>query len=772
MKLNTFFKITTAIVILMCVALTANAQYLLGSFQGASDPTDAGWVDPNNSDPITTDPTASFVAAGVSSYPLSLNMSAAGQAGSFGYPSLQLDFSPAQVAAFNTNSWVTFTFSVPAETNTGGYAQIYNLVLNAPGYGYNNQSWANAMEMGNTNNTSAGGDPNYYFNAGSNGMETMVITYNYSSVTNAIIAGGESYLQMRFQGNQGGGGSTNFLFNNVVLSTTPFGSAALADTIIVDQFNPTNNSYAGTNYYNQGYITNVYGTNWFGDAMTNISWDPNTDAGGGPANSGSLRIDANFFGANGNSQWAVHDKGPSFTYAGINPPITNDLTLVSFQFDVKYAPGSALWTNGSSITYGHLEFGVVPPYSPATIGFTNIPATNSGWTHVVIPLNPSSNPNLASISGVFFKQDGNSYGTLVGRSTLWLDNLEFTYTNLTAPIPPPTVGIQTAKPGLRIFAASTANTYDREELATVDENQSWIGGSYPVSYSFKLLDYPANIEQSQVFLVPVNTSGQANMGNNGTLNEYIEYQASNTLWMIFGPSTNNTVIATLQWKTNLPNANCNMTALTITNSTAVGTWTLTFNSANAGTLTAPGAFPAPFTITDPHVSTDFTNPLVAYFGLQPNSTAGEGEYEDWGSITVSGVSGADENEDFTKESGNSITASGYWSVNAESTAATAGAVLVSTNDTPAYWVDWTLPAVNYLIGESTNVSSANWINPAYYSSYNDQTSPRGAASQFGNDMWVLIPNDDLPTKDGGQSEPLNNISPTAFFLATTNQISP
>src|ERR1700678_3626422 len=85
---------------LLALGSTVQAQYVLGSFQGASDPTDAGWVNPNGGNPITSDSSSTFVAAGVAGYPLSLDMSAAGHAGSFGYPSLELGLSPAEIAAF------------------------------------------------------------------------------------------------------------------------------------------------------------------------------------------------------------------------------------------------------------------------------------------------------------------------------------------------------------------------------------------------------------------------------------------------------------------------------------------------------------------------------------------------------------------------------------------------------------------------------------------------------------------------------------------------
>ena len=224
LKTKTVGLLVTAIGL---VSGSTQAQTVLGSFQGSSDPLNAGWINANSSNPINSDSSSSFLAAGVSGYAQSLDLSAAGHAGTFGYPSLELQFGASQIAAFNANSYLTFTFSVPAAT-AGGFSQIYNLVLNAPGYGYNNQSWANSQTSGDNGNTSAGGDPNFYFYNGSP-VQTMEVTYNYSSVLSAIEAGGESYLQLTFQGNQGGGAPTDFYFNNVVLSTSSFGVNAVPE---------------------------------------------------------------------------------------------------------------------------------------------------------------------------------------------------------------------------------------------------------------------------------------------------------------------------------------------------------------------------------------------------------------------------------------------------------------------------------------------------------------------------------------------------------------
>jgi hypothetical protein len=275
----------------------------------------------------------------------------------------------------------------------------------------------------------------------------------------------------------------------------------------------------------------------------------------------------------------------------------------------------------------------------------------------------------------------------------------------------------------------------------------------------------------------VNTSGNTTYGN-----EYIEYQATNMLWLLLAPNGAGRVTASVQWKTNQPNVNPTNTALVFTNSTAIGTWTLTFSNATDGALTAPGASPVGFSLPA-EVAALFGNPLVAYFGLQPNSTAGEGLYEDWASITVTGVAGTQENEDFTTESadfsGNPLTSpSGQF--RSDSSALAAGVVIVR-NNVDQYWVNWTMPAANFALGTKTNLlETGKWIAPVYYSGYGDpdataNTAPRGIPVQLGTQEWVLLPNDDLPTVDGLPYPPNGGIgvpSPTAFFLVATNVARP
>ena len=90
------------------------------------------------------------------------------------------------------------------------------------------------------------------------------------------------------------------------------------------------------------------------------------------------------------------------------------------------------------------------------------------------------------------------------------------------------MAIQKATPALRIFAGSGTDVYGREQLATIDQNQSWVGGTYPVSYSFTLLSFPTvpdgSVFRFHIFLVPTNNYDTHTSTISFHGNEYVEYQ--------------------------------------------------------------------------------------------------------------------------------------------------------------------------------------------------------------------------------------------------------
>jgi hypothetical protein len=354
--------------------------------------------------------------------------------------------------------------------------------------------------------------------------------------------------------------------------------------------------------------------------------------------------------------------------------------------------------------------------------------------------------------------------------------------------PPPTLGIQQARPELRIFAGSSVNTYDRAELDAVDQNQSWIwpGVAYPVTYSFTLLDFPvAPGMQCQLFLIPTKfiPSDKTPTGD-----QYVDYQASNELWLTINglpanPDGSSGYYAQVAWKTNNPNANPNHLALAngngvvnglytnTGNQNPVGTWTLRFDSATTGALIPPGVAALPFTITDPNAAADFANPVLAVFGLQPNAppsggTGNEGTYIDYAGISVAGVQDGDYSEDFVNDlaAGHAtITSSGLWDTS--DSAASTSVQLVNTNF--PLWVTWTSPALGWGLGVSPNLpiteppgynypglsSVGSFVLPQQFNGYYDIP----VTVNQGGTNWTLIPSDCLPS---GATPPVGS---NAFF---------
>ena len=767
--MKTYIKILT----IMCVlglAVVARAQTVIGSWLTAPIPpspaNDEGWQDGNSSSGFGPKNGSIFLAANmpslyelkagkVAGYSQSLDVHETG----FGNARLFVQLSAAQVQAFTNGSQLNFTFSCDSAANEGitsGFMQMVQFQFNSnAGFMGPAVSTAGGFSETGTTNFNSNGQPAFDFFTGSPAA-SQVVSWSYASLKPLLT--NITFVQLVFVFQTGG--PTNIYINNVTIS------GAQVPTIIVDQFNPTNNPFAGTNIYANGDITNIY-ANWFGGAFSNAVWDPTMDAQGN-TNSGSLEVTANFgtnFVESTPNQFTLMDKGPGFSYAGINPPITNGLGLLTFQCDLKYDPSSPVWITGGGTNFGQLRFGVVPPFANQDFfGSVQVSVTNTGWVHVTIPINPALDPNLLSISGIIFGMDGASFGNLQGTTRFWIDNLAFTFTNLTA-IPPTVMHISQPIPAMRLFAGSTGQ-FDRQEVATADSSQSWIGGSFPVSYSFTIKNLPGSIAQTHIFLIPVNSipSGSTPYSNNG-----IDFAATNGLWLTINPGATN-VTALVSWKVNAPGANAyqasqgGVVALTITNATGVGTWTLTFNSANTGTLTAPGGNPAAFTIADPNAATDFATPVVAEFGLQANASPEPGTFEDWASISVHGVAGVNENEDFTKEPDGNLPSA--WM---NMCAAAADLVIVSTNDLPAYWINWNLPATGLSLGSSTNLPASQWINPAFYNDYDDITAPRVIPATYGPNTWVLLPFDDLPTLDGSQHGPL---APNSFFELSTDVVSP
>jgi hypothetical protein len=805
-------KLTAACWLLTCSAWLmipagALAQAVIGSWQNT---TGDGWIDWSTGDSITNVAVTniySFVSGVVPGYAQSLQVT---KAGYYQGLSVKLENLPGGRAAFLTNNLLNFTFSVPAAgTNTAGYSQLYQLVVNANGYGFTGQAFSSNTwtATGSTGNNAANGQPNFYFYSGA-GVRTQTVTFNYAGILPAIASNNTAnsgYIELIFIFNNGGGAPNYFWVNNVTLS----GGAPTAITYVVDNFasngvspsNPTNYDYysAAYDYSASNCIESVWG-DWFGAACTNIVWDGSVSTPG--STNGSMELQLSL---SAGVQFVLWDQGSGNDYYALNvgyPQYTN--VSCDVMFDPSSTAGTFSTATSTNATYGYVRLGVRTSSYGQDWFYKSPQITNAGqWVHLNAPLS-ATDPNVAPmVGGLLIGEDtgsGAAGGTLSinGGQTLYVANIELTGPLAVPYIPPPTLGaVQKAKPGLRIFAGSTQNTYDRAEVVTVSQNVSpWDSAvTGPVAYSFTLLDYPTdgNINQTMLQLIPVGSSvlnGQS-IPQPGTDSEYLDYEDLNGIWLVLNPFSGagypaGAVTCTVEWKVNGPTSGANPTntALIFTNSTAVGTWALVFTStgssgSGAGYVVDPAGNHHAFTINDPTIASDFAEPMVAIFGLQPNTTAGEGEYEDWGQISITGVSGGPVSEDFTTEGSDltpaGITPSGNFVANAISSTYNDQCIIQTTND--AWWVNWSFPASGFTLASSTNLVSPNWINPGWYSSYSDTNAPRvmPLGNTFGSKYWVLLPYDDLPTADGSQNQSppaAGPVSPKAFFLTATNVVSP
>jgi hypothetical protein len=496
--------------------------------------------------------------------------------------------------------------------------------------------------------------------------------------------------------------------------------------------------------------------NWFGTAYYQVVWSTN-DAQGNP-NSGSMEIqsiypDSGIGGCCG-PQFVVYDQNN-----GITPSLAGNgaggVVATNVEFDVEFDPSTTITSGGNWPT---IEVGTRgTAFNQLDFGTFTIPATQTNWVHVNIPIAP--NAGWATIPNIYFKYYNAGAG---GAVNLYVDNIVFDTSTVT--IAPPTMAVQKPVNALRVFAGSTANTYDREQLTSFDENQSWVGATtYPVSYSFTLKSFPKPTAANQIFryhifLVPVNNAG----GNSFTGNEYIEYIANNDLWLNLSATTPSNVLAEVAWKTNLPNANPNVEVISNYYPSAIGTWTLSFTGPTNGTLIAPGGSSTNFVIADvANIAADFGNPLVAFFGVQPDSGWGEGMYADVANISTVGVAspGVPISSDFT--TGTSVDTN-IWDTS--NSALPASLVVVPTGS--ALWLNWNYPDTGFTLETGTNLTasdaSGKWSTPFYYANYNSNIF---WMNKMGNNVWTLLPDAALPTVNG-----LSNGVPSriGFFRLTTN----
>jgi len=754
-------KISLWVAVLALSAASSQAQVVLGSFQGASDPNNAGWKDWDSGLAITAsappaDSQYAFVNAGVPGYTYSLQVTPS----TGGYDqNLALNMTSAQMTAWQQNSYLTFTWSEPGPgTETGGYSQIAQVIFNtagsATGVGFGSPVPFSLFQEEGSNGNDSGGMPVYdYWSSGSTALRTQEVTINYSTIKAADPSFATSYFQLIFVSEYGGGAPNYSYFNNVVLSTGPFGTEAATNVILGSFQGPSDTNNVGWTNQNTGVA---------------IATDTEDSfvAAGVPGYAESLQIAGLPAGGN------VGSTGQPNLILGCSPLqmaefFTN--AWLTFTFSV---PSSAV--SGSTAGYSQmydLQFfcpggpvAITTPWNDQTEGANAADqngrpnfyyGTSSALQSQTVSVYYSN--ALSSIQGFpafpsYLQLDfqGNFGGGAPDYQ--WLNNviLSLGPFGSSTPVSPPTLGIQVAKPALRMFSQGGGN---RVELAS-QGNESWSGGA---QYSFTIIGDNAdtNYFETHIYLVPdAQIPTETYQAGSPYNNNYVEYQASNAVWLQI-VSTNGlpTATANVLWKVNDPNANATQVALSIPNVPLVGTWNLAFSSASSGTLTPPGGPAQSFTIdSGGNPSSDFAGTVTAYFGVYAQNAASVGDYVDYSQISISGAPTSFV-DNFTADA--SINAS-YWQINP--TAASTSIVLVTAGD--PLWVTWSPVDIGYGLGVSPGLpineapgynylqygynGNNSFVLPQQFNNYSDV--PAGNAQ--GATMWELIPSDCLPSYQG------------------------
>ncbi len=112
-------------------------------------------------------------------------------------------------AAFLANDIITFNWEVPPSSTPSGFAQLFNIIFNAPGFGFHNVGGSSVSTDTNTTNQ----NPPYTGQLNS-------YSFNYDAVK-AQITANPSFLQFAIQTNNGGGSPPDFYFDNFTLSANP-----------------------------------------------------------------------------------------------------------------------------------------------------------------------------------------------------------------------------------------------------------------------------------------------------------------------------------------------------------------------------------------------------------------------------------------------------------------------------------------------------------------------------------------------------------------------
>lgn len=487
---------------------------------------------------------------------------------------------------------------------------------------------------------------------------------------------------------------------------------------------------------------------WWGGDVWAVSWDgaqnaPNTNAATG---SGAAHVTFDWTDTSPQSgfqqpQLAILDgSGGGGWNAAFNgyPASAINGYYYDLDFDIKFDPASAKSANDGS--FGNIQVGLaMPGWSQDWLWTGSYPVTNTAWTHVHAYIDPTL-PNIDQIGGftVLLPWQTSGSGTAATNAfytnasqvtSFWLDNIIFT-PDLTKPLNPPTLSLTPVQPtpGLNLRTSTTDGQYDRQNIATVGTDYSWIGATTPVTYSLNIHNYPGtNNPYFETHIYIASGLGGSPPGTESSP----DWNEPNAIFLQIQNNPDGSASGRFMWKTNDPNANDMIWGPTGTLGTVqdtngvLGTWSITFVNDTNVTLTSPSGVTTNFFFPDPvAVQSNFPQgATVAYFGVMPNGSGDMGQAAVVTNIKITGVA-TPINDSFTQGTLDTST----WVIRA----ANASDISLVANN--VHWkLAWTLPDLHYEL-QSAASPLGPWM--ASYLATN--------AVQSGSSKSVLVPDTDLP----------------------------
>jgi hypothetical protein len=257
-------------------------------------------------------------------------------------------------------------------------------------------------------------------------------------------------------------------------------------------------------------------------------------------------------------------------------------------------------------------------------------------------------------------------------------------------------------PGLNLFSSSASS--DQYQRTSVKLNNSlgagWLGQSN-MTFSLTITNFPSGVTypgyQAHIFI----TTGPGNGSG-------LDYADTNLIFLDIKQNADGTANGVFRYKTNQPNGNAMVygvgTLGSVSNSTVLGTWSLTFNQDTNITVRSPDGNTF-VTNIPPDAANLFVEPLSVVFGGQPNNPANVGQDVVLSSISITnegaGTSIVDDN--FMADTALNT---GIWTP----LAAAANTVFVFPIDPGQKLVRWNLPDTGFGLQTTTNLADKNsWV---------------------------------------------------------------